>query len=173
MCELNHLPSLISPNFFFNLCIDLSDKKRKTDAFCYFLVNQIWLKMLVWGTPKFLKDIMRENKYLVVVVMKKELDGFTNNAHSREFINFIGVFMELFLTVFTVPLQCWCWTHRLLYCDWYHARHGRKGRRCGYLQLCQSITVPSHQHGTDRGIVVFLQSTWCFLKYAWSEFHCY
>lgn len=50
-------------------------------------------------------------------MMKKELNGFIKNAHSSELINFVGVFMELFLTVFTASLQCWCWTHRLLHCD--------------------------------------------------------
>lgn len=87
-------------------------------------------------------------------------------------MKFVEVFLGLFLTVITDSFQCWCWTDRLLYCDWYHVGYGRKRRGCGYLQLCQSFAVPAHQHGTNWGTAVCLWSTWCFLKRSRSGFHC-
>lgn len=87
-------------------------------------------------------------------------------------VKIVDVSLGLFLTVFTGYFQCWCWTDRLLYCDRYHVRYGRKRRGCGYLQLCQSFAVSAHQHGTDWGTAVCLWSTWSFLKCSRSEFHC-
>lgn len=65
MHELNHLPNLISSNFCFTLCIDLGDKREKQMLFAITWLIKSDEKMVVWSTPKVLKDIMKERKEIL------------------------------------------------------------------------------------------------------------
>lgn len=107
------------------------------------------------GTSKDLRDIAKRKRAVVV----KELNDFIKMLSVMGLSSFGGILVGLFLTAFTDPFQCRRWTDGLLHCDRYHARYGRKRRCRGHLQLRQSLTVSSHQHGTDRGTAASLQST--------------